>query len=588
MQIKSYRHYVQFFLLIFFPLLTFIQTLDHTFVWDDDIHIIHNEYDKPEKPQNIIKYWSPNPKLIYAPLTYTIWGLVKNDYTGKLNPLPFHLINIVTHILSVCLIFLILKRMDISSWASFAGAMLFAVHPLQVEAVAWATGLRSLLSGLLGFAAIWTYLLFREKNSNKLLYTCSLFLFFLSICAKPSAIILPAFLFLFDYFHYKINFKSIFITLIPYILVTLVFTWILMHTNTQPRYVPPILHRPLVMADTINFNLYKIIIPLKLCSYYGRTPYYIMQSKWFYLSWIILPVLFWSIIKIKNKYPVLILALLLFIIGILPLSGLIPFEAQNWNTPADRYLYLSMLGVALSFAYIIHKWQRKRVIWILAVSILTFWFLRSLLVQVPQWKNDSSIWNSAISYFPEHSIPYSKRAEIYLDQGKLDLAMHDYQQAIKRNPNFAKGYNNIGLIYSQRGEWNNALIAYLRAIQLDGSLTRTYKNIGMIYFIQGEFDKAEQALKNAIKIDPGYADAYYRLAQVFTSQKKYNESERALKQTIRLDRNHLRAYIALANLYTDNHQAKKALEMWQMILILDPENRQAQNFFLHYQQQKDK
>ena len=92
MRMKNWLPDLPLLLLIILPLLTYWQTLQNAFVWDDDVHIVYNAYDYPNQEGGILKYWSPKPKLIYAPLTYTIWGLLKTDTA---HPMPFHLLNVL-------------------------------------------------------------------------------------------------------------------------------------------------------------------------------------------------------------------------------------------------------------------------------------------------------------------------------------------------------------------------------------------------------------------------------------------------------------------------------------------------------------
>jgi tetratricopeptide (TPR) repeat protein len=576
MTIKRLSRYLPILLLILLPLVTFWQTLNHDFVWDDDVHIIYNDYDSLPSSKGLLKYWSPKPKLIYAPITYTVWGMLKS---GKFSPAPYHLTNIIVHILTVLLVFSILGLLFKNTWPALIGAMLFALHPLQVETVAWATGLRTLLCGLFGFLMLLLFIIYREKKNSNYLYLLSLFTFFLALASKPSAIILPAFLFLFDYFYYKNSLKNSIITLVPYVLLTIPFLWILMQTNTPPEYIAPLWSRPLIMTDTICFYLYKLLLPLKLCSFYGRTPSFIMQSEWFYLSWILPAVITWVLFKTHKGQLQLTIGALLFFIGFLPVSGLIPFEGQNWNTVADRYLYISMIGAAFCLAYVVNRWREKKIVWIITSGLILFWFLRSMLFQVPQWQNDWSIWNSAITYFPDRSVPYSKRGEIYMEQGNLQSALYDFQRAVQRNPNFSKAYNNIGLIYSHQENWDQALEAYLHAIRLNPRLTKTHKNIGLIFIIKKDYEKAEQAFKNAIKYDPQYADAYYQLGRAYGLRKKPRAAELVFQEAIKLQPDHLKAHLALASLYLELDKNEEAYNAWKNVLLLDPGNQRAVEYF---------
>src|ERR1700733_6640765 len=135
--------------------------------WDDSFNIYHNPHFNPPTLAGVAAYWAHPAYGLYIPLTYTLWGLlamvaqVPPDAQGvSLNPWIFHLASIALHVLSVLVVFEILQLLIRNRVAACIGAMLFAIHPVQVEAVAWAAGMKDVLSGLLALVAIWQHLIY--------------------------------------------------------------------------------------------------------------------------------------------------------------------------------------------------------------------------------------------------------------------------------------------------------------------------------------------------------------------------------------------------------------------------------------------
>src|SRR4051812_21001123 len=148
-----------------------IATNDFTW-WDDSGTIHHNPLLNPPTVKNVLWYWSHSDRGLYMPVTFTVWAGIAaiarlqgaDEFGISLNPWLFHSASIVVHAGSAMLGFLILRRLIKRDGASLAGAILFAVHPVQVETVAWASGLKDLLCGLFALLAIWEYMQFIDEK----------------------------------------------------------------------------------------------------------------------------------------------------------------------------------------------------------------------------------------------------------------------------------------------------------------------------------------------------------------------------------------------------------------------------------------
>ncbi|MBN1326428.1 MAG: hypothetical protein JW996_00590, partial [Candidatus Cloacimonetes bacterium] len=211
-------------IVIFMGVLIYSPAAKYDFVWDDEVHIVKNAYDTDIAEQGLEKYWLPHPKLLYAPLTYSIWALAKNfslNEYGVLRPGIFHQLNIIFHLVNTILIYLILLRLKLSRTGVFFGIIIFCFHPLQVEAVCWTSAFRTVFCGFWSFLSVYLYLLYLQCRRANLIYYLSAFLCFgAALLSKPLAVILPLFLIFISRHIRKESFLSALTRLIPFLIVS--------------------------------------------------------------------------------------------------------------------------------------------------------------------------------------------------------------------------------------------------------------------------------------------------------------------------------------------------------------------------------
>ncbi len=524
---KIKKYYIFFFLIITL-LIVYVQITSHEFVWDDDVHITENAYDLNNDDSSILKYWRLDPRLLYSPVTYTFWNLLKRFsimLSGGIEPLYLHIFSIILHLFNVLLIYKIILRIFHSRTSAFWGCLLFGLHPLQVEAVAWASAQRTLLMTFFGLLSILNFLKFSQFERKKtFFYFLSLGFFFLSNFAKPAAVVIPFIIFIILYNTKYPNFRRSIILLVPFILISLIQVIISLSLGDPVlNEVKPLWSRLFIISDTINFYLLKLLFPFKLSSYYGRTPTVIMNTSWFYLSSLI-PFSILSLLIIfrkKLRYP--IMGFSIFIIGILPVSGLITFEGQNWNTVADRYIYLPMLGFGILFAYLYKKYHFKFK-FILFSGICLFWGMWSGLKQVPVWQNDYTLWSHTASCYSDELIPHNRIAVWFYHHQNYKKAIGEFNKAIEINPLHFQSLYGRALALTGAGRFPEAIEDYNMVINTDPDDTTALYNRALLHIRTGSYEKALADLTNVIKLNSNDAEALYNRAAVLYQLGKYNDA----------------------------------------------------------------
>lgn len=456
-------------------------------------------------------------------MSYTVWGILK--YIGSFFPeiagAPiFHAANILIHTCNGLLIFMLLRQVVRSSWAAAIGSLLFLVHPIQVEAVAWISEMRGLAAASFMFLSLYVYLLcckLKHKNINgnrvNTYYFLCFLLFIISLLFKPSTIVMPLLALSLEYFFYNRIRSSVF-HLGGMIIPVLLIAWV---TNSAQEQTigNPIWQKPFLFLFSITFYMYKIIIPFSLSPSYAMRPEYLIGQWWFYSSSIIplgMGTLLWF--KRKKWHRVFLLSSVVFVIGILPVSGLKDFIFQEWSTVADRYTYLSMFGISILFAFIFEQyrslWKRG-----IMVSIITFFFVWSYFIQIPVWKDEITLWSSCIKNSPGEFKAFNSRGCAFMSKGEYKRALQDFNKSVSLKPHQVEAHNNRGILYEKLGDYSNAVLSATKAIELNPEIFNSYVIRGKAYLNLKQYQNAVADFSASIKYEPNYDSSYYYRAKAY-------------------------------------------------------------------------
>ncbi|MEI6081006.1 MAG: tetratricopeptide repeat protein [Verrucomicrobiota bacterium] len=516
---------------------TYAQVLSFHFLpfWDDDTNIHRNPLYAPLSWGSVATFWKAPFQQLYIPVTYSVWaGLVALSRVvagtsisfGPINAALFHGTNLISHLLSTSMVFLIVRRMlgarlstfhttSITSprvlLASAAGALAFGLHPIQVEAVAWVSGLRDLLGGAFSLAALALFLSWLDhsgRNTRQAFrYITATLLLILAFGSKPGSVVTPALAFLCGLWLLRIRGRSLkpLLWLIPWFIVAVL--EVMMTSKAQPaaelaRSLVPLWARPLVAGDAISFYIWKLIWPADpwgLCADYGRSPNSLLSAGILYWSWLI-PILLACLLTFFQKLRSYLLPATLMVIGALPTLGLIPFNFQIVSTVSDRYLYLGMLGPALAFAMLISD-ARPRIAILLAVVFLPFWTVLTLL-QLPQWEAGEFFFPATLARNPSSWKSRHNYACTLDAQGKLPEALKEFLEAIHLRPSNAEAYNDMALTLLKMGRRQEAIQEFQQSLQVRAT-TGAARNLAAALLMNGEPAKAAQVYRLAMQIDPG-------------------------------------------------------------------------------------
>ena len=486
----------------------YARTLNYGFVWDDErIHLTNNEQ---LMKGDVKSFWEKPYSGMYIPVTYSTWTYATGFSTsGKgLSPKPFHLINVITNSINCVLVFLLLLILFKNQTQAFFGSLLFLLHPVQVESVAWISefrGLYSVFFSLLSMICVFRYL---EKTSNFTLrsfitskqFTIASVLFALALLAKPSAVVLPFVIGILAWYFYKEKFKILLKALSIWILF--IIPILLITRRSQPNELLyssiPFWQRFFIAGDSLFFYLQKIIFPYPLAVCYGYTPELIVNNMFIYFSTVLCFATAIFLFITRKSNPLLFSSFAVVLISVLPVLGLIPFEYQKHSTVADRYLYFGMLGLTLLIPLISERIKQHPWLRYAAGSILIIYMALNIK-QTNTWKSEFTVWDNTLANYQNSAKVYYNRGVEYSKMGNFNNAISDYTECLKLQNNYrdalfnrANAYENINNSAAAFTDYNS----YLLIDQTDGSVyyKRAYLNYktGNILEAISDAEKAEQ------------------------------------------------------------------------------------------------
>ncbi len=449
-----------------------------------------------ELRQLALAWWEPVASL-YVPVACNAWWLISVPSRvlsdGNIHPFPFHLANLLVHWSNSLLVFAIVRRFVDARYALVAAAV-FAVHPIQTEAVSWASMLKDLLAATMLFSSMLLYLQMHERTDTRACYLASLLLAWFATMSKPGAVVIGPCLLILEWLKGETSFRRAAIRVIPFFLLAIPAAIITLQVQPATEiWEPPILLRPWVAAYSVVHYLWTLIFPVGLTSDYGIKPLWIVVSDAGIIATLILAGLLAGILLLPRRHRKMTLAcLLLMVIALAPVLGFKRFAYQLFSTVADHYFYMPMLAVVLLIGYALQAMGRRGLV--VAMWLLVLVFAGASFVQTRYWMTNRAIVDRAIETTPGtlmYADESTSEQERYALAARLLLAYPEYQYGCKI----------MMQICLDRGDLDAALIYEQRLV--DRSVT----------YLPEERDTAEQCAYFAMRLlDAGQIDKARRYA----------------------------------------------------------------------------
>ena len=488
------------------------------------------------------------------------WSLFGNHAGGH------HLISLLWHIGTVILLFLFLYKTTHNIWPAAFAAAFFALHPLRVESVAWASERKDVLSLFFGMASIYAYAFYAEKNKISRYLLC-LTLFILSLMSKPMLVTLPFVLLFLDYWplgrwqtqdtrlgnSLKPAAKLV-LEKIPFILISIVSSIITLWAQNEGGSIASEMGMPLeIRLSNAIFSyvayLGKIFWPVDLAVFY---PLNFFLPLWqVIISGIAILVISLAALYFIKKMPFLFVGWFWYLGTLVPVIGLVQVGKQAM---ADRYTYLPSIGVAIMLAWLIPALLKKEK---MRRRLLPAAFVILAVLSFLTWKQ-CGYWKNGISLFKHTAevikIEYRDLGNMgndftQLGQYQQQKEIQYYNKAIRLKPDHYQNYFNRGIAFSKIGQYQKAINDYNQAIQIKPDYVESYIHRGNIYGQHGQYKLAIQDFDKVISLKPDHMTAYNNRGLAYSALGQYEAAIKDFNKAIGLNMNYAAAYVNRANVY---------------------------------------
>lgn len=557
--------------------LVYGQIVRHDFVfWDDDAHILYNPYFHPVSWENTLRFWQGPYFNHYVPLSYTVFAVEAwlarrppaADGEPKFNAAVFHATSLALHIACVWLVYRLLRRLTAHGPAALVGALLFALHPLQVESVAWISETRGLLAALFTLIGLYAWYCFVDTPAQVAAtlrwawYALAMLAFVAALLSKPSAVAAPLLAAIVSW--HRATWRQLVFGLLPTLVFAAALTVLTRQAQTAEGmyFVPPVWARPLIAAEALQFYLAKLCIPWPLVPHYDHAARDVMQRWWFPWCWIG-PVLL-AVLLVRRPQRDWLTAAGLLIAALLPVLGLMPFAYQDTSTVADRYMYLALLGPAWLVAATLARVHR-RVAWYTAAALLLA--CASLaFVQASRWKNTETLFSYTLAINPRSQIAHNNYATWLTRQGRYDEALSHADEALQLNAQSAVAFGIRAAALDALGRHDEGLDAYRDAVKHDGASVTAHLALAGALARSGDAPAAEAEYREALRLEPDSMQAAFNLAELLEKEQRDAEAIPLFEKVLSRHPDDFRARLMLGTLFARDGRYSAAADHFRQLV----------------------
>jgi Flp pilus assembly protein TadD len=583
--------------LVLLPLVPYWQVQHHEFInLDDDIYVTQNPEVRAGLSGETLRWaFSFDPVSYWHPLTW-LSHMLDCQLFG-LNSTYHHFSSLFIHIANTLLLFLALRRMTAAPWKSFFVAAFFALHPLNVESVAWVADRKNVLSTFFMILTIWVYAHYAEKP-GWMLYIGVWISMALGLLAKPMLVTLPFLLLLLDYwplrrwkFHtttkdgvsfQKTRICRLVIEKIPLFALSaasLCISYISsrgMGLVISLKSVPPLLRVENALVSYVAY-IAKMILPSGLSVFY---PFPHAVPSWqFFGATLILICATFLVIWARDRAPYLVIGWLWYLGTLVPVIGL--FQQGLWPAFADRFAYTPLIGLFLIAAWGSHdlvvRWHlSKGFVGIVGAAVLIA--LGTITwVHVGRWKNSHALFEYAVQVTKDNHLAHYNLGVALQREGKTEKAIFHLQKALQIMPDNAEFHNSLGAAFIQKGDLDKALFHLTEAIRLFPGCAEAHNNLGIVLSDRGDIEGAIAHYQEAIQIKPGEGLFYFNLGNAESAKEDFQKAVSAYLKALQIKPDAENVRLNLGYAFFREGRLKEALQQYEEILRENPGSDQARH-----------
>ena len=505
-------------IIVLLTVMVYLPALRGGFIWDDHNNITDNPLLRTWA--GLAETWTDTQASFqYYPLSYTGFWIEYNLWGTR--TFGYHVVNVLLHALNAVLIGLLLSRLGVPG--AWLAAVLFAVHPVLVESVAWITELKNVLSGFFFLGALLAFFRFRQPAGGGWFYAVSLLLFVCALLSKTSTVALPGAILLVMWWKQERVEGRDFLLVLPFFLVgaalSLLTVWLEKHhvRAVGPEWQLSLVERCLVAGRVVWFAAGKFIWPHPLIFVYPR--WQVDARVWwqylFPLATACVLMGLWFSRKRVGRGP---LAAALFFVGTTaPVPASFNLYFMRYSYVADHFYYLAGIGfVILTSATLTRALRERRSLMAVALPIVAL--LSALSWQrCTAFRDEETLWRNTLASNPRAWMVHNNLGNILAAQGKISEAMDEYRASLKYNPDYTEARNNLGNVLAGEGHVSEAVAEYRTSLRISPDNAEAHNNLGAALANQGRLSEAMAEYAAALRLKPDYAEAHNNLGLALAS-----------------------------------------------------------------------
>jgi tetratricopeptide (TPR) repeat protein len=573
--------------------------------FDDNVYVFDNPHVKTGlKAENIA--WAFNisnteKSTYWHPLTW-ISHMLDVELFG-LNAGMHHMMNVLFHALNAVLLFLVLYRATGAIGRSTIVAALFALHPINVDSVAWVAERKNVLSTMFWLLTMYIYILYADRVTiGKYLLTAGFFV--LGLFTKPMLVTLPFVLLLMDYWplgrigfpmsrEQQLRFEENFSGekgLSPYLVVILekvpllagalaaIFISTLSIKSVglmiSTASVPMSLRISNAILSYVHY-FWKMIWPVHLTIFY---PFPASVPAWQVAGSLLLIAAFSAFaLTSYRRFPYLIVGWLWFLGTLVPVSGIM--QGGLWPAIAERWAYVPYIGLFIGITWyladILSNRKPLKIAGLTAVSIVLCLFIVKISLQLPFWKNDLNLFQHACEIDPDNYVAHANLANFYFFNGQYDQAYVHNSEALRVKPWDANFRCNMGILFFTIGKYHDAEIQFREALKIDPRNDKYHEKLASILAAQMKLKDAISEYKAALAINPESADYSYSLANLFMSMGNADQAIICYLNALARVPGNIKVRTKLGNAYAAANRLDDAIREYNEVLRISPDSQEA-------------
>jgi tetratricopeptide (TPR) repeat protein len=572
------------------------------FIWDDDTFLTHNPVIK--SGDGLYRPWFTASTPDYYPMTSSMlwleWQLWAN------HPLGYHLVNVLLHALSAVLLWQVLLRLKIPG--AMLAAALFALHPVNVESVAWITERKNTLCMFFYAGALLSWLKFEDSGRGRW-YGLALAAFALALLSKTAVVPLPIVLLGIAWWRRgRVGWKDL-RQVVPFFVMAaalgLVTIWFQNYQTISHDVIRTdnFWSRLAGAGWAVWFYLYKAVLPLHLVFVYPRWQIN-ARNVLSYIPLVLLAGVFVLCWRWRRGWgKALFFGLAYFVVMLLPILGFLNIYFMRYSLVADHWEYFAIIGPIVLAAALIRRPVVAAAL-LLALGALTW-------KQCGMYTDVETLWQTTLRRNPNCWLAHNNLGNAFMEKGRLDEAISHFQKALQISPgnveaqndlggalllkgkvdeaiahfqialqiwpDFAGAHYNLGNALLQKGSVAEAITQFREALQINSRIAEAHYNLGKVLLQKGSVAEAITHFQNALQINPGYPEGHFNLGIALLQAGRVDEAIPYLQKALQINPGNAEAHVHLGNVLMQRGQVDEAVSHFQKALQINPDYAQAQN-----------